>query len=76
MFSDLAKQIEGAGVEVKTAKARMQGGGKEHGTNKPAPTGRIRERSKGDPHVSFHLPEAFLPASMLAELCVHRQEGL
>ena len=27
LFSDLAEQIEGAGVEVKTAKARMQGGG-------------------------------------------------
>lgn len=27
LFSDLAKQKQGAGIEVETAKARMQGGG-------------------------------------------------
>ena len=52
----------------------MTGGpGKEHGTNKPPPTGRVWERSKGD--MSDHFPESSL-ASILAEQGMHHQEGL
>ena len=48
----------------------MTGGpGKKHGTKKPPPTRRVRERSKGDGTVSDHLPEAFSLASILAEWC-------
>ena len=42
--------------------------GEEHGTNKPPPTGRGQERSKGD------TPGSSL-ASILAEQDVHHQEG-
>ena len=43
------------------------GSGEEHGTNKPPPTGRVRERSKGDTTMSDQLPESFSLASILAE---------
>jgi len=49
--------------------------GKEYGTNKPPPTGRVRERSKGDT-VSVHFPDSLLLASILAEQGVHHQEGV
>ena len=53
----------------------MTGGpGKELGTNKPPPTGRVRERSKETPYV--YLPESFSLASILAEQGVYHQEGL
>ena len=53
----------------------MTGGpGKEQGTNKPPPTGRVGERS-GRHHMSDRLPESSL-ASILAEQGVHHQEGL
>ena len=42
------------------------GPGEEHGTNKPPPTGRGQERSKGD------TPESSL-ASIVAEQDVHHQ---
>ena len=48
------------------------GPGKEHGTNKSLPTGKVQERSKGD--TTSHLPE-FSVASILAEQCVHHLEG-
>ena len=45
----------------------MTGGpGKEHGTNKPPPTGRVRGTVKRRHHMSYHLPESFL--CQLAEL--------
>ena len=46
--------------------------GKEHRTNRPPPTGKVQERSKGD--TTSHLPE-FSVASILAEQCVHHLEG-
>ena len=56
----------------------MTGGpGKEHGTNKPPPTGRIRERSKGDasPYV---LPTSQNPSrwnpSWLSDACTTRKD--
>ena len=49
--------------------------GKEHGTNKPPPTGRVQERSKVTPRVQAP-PEPFSLASILAEQGVHHQEGL
>ena len=52
-----------------------RGPGKEHVTNKPPPTWRVRERSKKR-HMSDHLPESFSLASILAEQGVHHQEGL
>jgi len=48
---------------------------KEYGTNKPPPTGRVRERSKGDT-ASVHFPESLSLASILAEPYVHHQERL
>lgn len=51
--------------------------GKEHGTNKTPPTGRIWERSKGDPS-PYVLPtsqKSSLLESILAECCVCHQEG-
>ena len=48
---------------------------KEYGTNKPPPTGRVWERSKGDT-ASVHFPESLLLASILAERCVCHQERL
>ena len=50
--------------------------GKEHGTNKPPPTGRVRERSERKHRVSVHFPESLSLAPILAERCVHHQEGL
>ena len=50
---------------------------KEHGTNKTPPTGRIWERSKGDPS-PYVLPTSQKPSlleSVLAECCVCHQEG-
>jgi len=50
----------------------MTGGpGKEHETNKPPPTGRVWERSKGDTTLSDHLPESFSLAFTLAKQGVH-----
>ena len=49
---------------------------KEYGTNKPPPTGRVRERLKGDTCVSIHFPESVSLASILAEWCVRHQERL
>ena len=43
------------------------GPGKELGTNKPPPTGRIQERSKGDAVCPTNLPESSLLESILAE---------
>ena len=41
---------------------------KEHRTNKPPPTRKVQERSKGDrQHMSDRLPESFSLASILAE---------
>ena len=54
----------------------MTGGpGKEHGTNKPPPTGKVQERSKGD---TTGLTTSQNPslASILAEQGMHHQEGL
>ena len=47
--------------------------GKEHRTNTYQP----EESGKGQRthHVSDHVPESFLLASILAEPCVHHQEG-
>ena len=56
------------------------GPGKKHGTNKLPPSRRIRERSKGERRrqsiCPTNLPEFFLLESILAERCVHHQEGL
>ena len=49
--------------------------GKEHGTNKSTPTGRIQERSEGDATCPTDLPEISLLESILAEQRVHHQEG-
>ena len=46
-----------------------EGPSKEHGTNKPPPTRRVRGRSKSNTRCSFSL------ASVLAEQCVRHQEG-
>ena len=52
----------------------MTGGpDKGHGTNKPPPTGRVRERWKGD---TACLPKSLWLASTLAERCVCHQERL
>ena len=51
------------------------GPGKEHGTNKPPPTGRIWERSKGDIPSPPNLPESSSLESLLAEQCEGHQEG-
>ena len=55
------------------------GPGKEHGTNKLPPTRRIWERSKGErKHQSIcptNLPESLSLECILAEWCVHHQEG-
>ena len=49
------------------------GPGKERGTNKRPPTGRIRERSKGERGLQsicpINLPESFSLESILAERC-------
>ena len=55
----------------------MTGGpGKEYRTNKPPPTRRLWERSKGDTTKGDHLPESFSMASILVEQGMHHQEGL
>ena len=55
------------------------GPGKERGTNKLPPTGKIRERSKGERrHQSIcpaNLPESFTLESILAGWCACHQEG-
>ncbi|XP_059941093.1 UPF0547 protein C16orf87 homolog [Mesoplodon densirostris] len=55
------------------------GPGKECGTNKLLPTGRIRERSKGERRLKSicpaNLPESFSLESILAEQCTCHQEG-
>ena len=51
-----------------------RGSGKEHGTNEPAPTGRVCERSKGDTHMSDHLPGSFSLASIWAEEGLHHRK--
>ena len=43
--------------------------GKEHGLNKPPPTGRVWERSKGNVNVSYHLPEILLSGIHLGTRC-------
>ena len=49
--------------------------GKEHGTNKPPPTGRIWERSKWDATCPTNFPEPSLLESLLAEQCMgHEKE--
>ena len=48
---------------------------KEHGTNKPPPTERIWERSKGDTTCPANLPESSSLESLLAEQCVGHQQG-
>ena len=48
---------------------------KEHGTNKPPPTRRVQERSKGDTMYPNHLPESFSLASILAEQGMHHLIG-
>ena len=51
------------------------GPGKEQGTNKPLPTRRVRERSKGD-NLSDHLPESFSLASIwLNKACTTRKDS-
>ena len=53
--------------------------GKEHGANKPPPTGRIRERSKGERRrqslCPTNLSESSWLESILAERCSRHQEG-
>ena len=53
--------------------------GKERGTHKLPPTGRIWERSKGERRrqsiCPTNLPESFSLESILAERCVCHQEG-
>ena len=53
--------------------------GKEYATNKPPPTGRIQERSKGDRrHQSAcptNLPETFWLDSIVPEWCACHQKG-
>ena len=52
------------------------GPGKEHGTNKPPPTGRIFERSKGDTRLCpTNVPGSPSLASILAEQCRRPQEA-
>ena len=51
------------------------GPGKEHRTDKPLPTGRVWERSKGDTTFPTDFPEASSLESILAEQCVQLQEG-
>ena len=48
-----------------------EGSGKKHRTNKPPPTGRVQERSKGD----ATSPTISQIASILAEQCLRHQEG-
>ena len=48
---------------------------KEHRTDKPLPTGRVWERSKGDATFPTDFPEASSLESILAEQCVQHQEG-
>ena len=49
--------------------------GKEQGTNKATPTGRIQERSQRDATCPTNLPEISLLESVLAEQRVHHQKG-
>ena len=49
--------------------------GKEHEINKPPPTEKIWERSKGDATCPTILPESSLLESVLAEQCVCHQDG-
>ena len=48
---------------------------KEHGTNKPPPTGSVWERSKGDATRPNNLPESSSLESILAEWGARHQEG-
>jgi len=54
--------------------------GKECGTNKLPPTGRIQERSKGERRLQSicppNLPESFLLESIFEERCTYHWEGL
>ena len=55
----------------------MTGGpGKEHGTNKPPPTGRVQERSKGDTtcQTTSQNPSHWLP-SWLSNACTTRKDS-
>jgi len=53
----------------------MTGGpGKEHGTNKPPPTGRVRERSKAG--ATCPTPPRILSGIHLVKQGLHHQEGL
>ena len=53
------------------------GPSKEHGTNKPPPTGKVKSlgKVKRRHHMSDHLPESSSMAPILAEQCVSHQEG-
>ena len=62
-------------VTIHVSYFTTRGLGKEHRTNKPLPTGRIWERSKGDATCPTNLPESFSVESILAEQCLLRQEG-
>ena len=64
-------------VTIRMSYFTTGGPGKEHGTNKTALTGRIWERSKGDPSPNV-LPTSQKFSSLesiLAECCVCHQEG-
>ena len=71
--------VVGTAVTTCVSYLTTGGPGKEHGTDKPPPTRRIQERSKGERRLQSicpaDLPEPFPLESILAKLCVHHQEG-
>ena len=54
----------------------MTGGpGKEHGTNKPPPTGRVQERSKGDSMCQTTFQNPHWRPSWLSDACTTRKDS-